>query len=363
MTRKELAELLESFGQKLVLSVYLARESQDPGKGEAWRRRLAAALGEVRTDLGSRASDELPAFEGAAEHVMSALEVHGRVLPHQGWCVLATEEGLVHQEALPFPPPEMVRWRQGVYAAPYVRAFKSARPVILALMDRSHAHVFRFQDDILSSPLVLSAEEAERDALDVGIGKRASSTSGVRGMTGADFVQRTRTEEARRLRGQVTQAVLEMCGDVGLAVLGGTHETATAARNELEEKLPGRVLEIPELSFDTARDGLVAHLKAAASRLTADHQSALLEECGDPRRGSRGWNETYRALAAGAVDTLMVARGMIETTPDDAERLVRLALTQGADVEEVGGEVGKRLLSEASGVAARLRFVPASLHG
>jgi hypothetical protein len=59
----------------------------------------------------------------------------------------------------------------------------------------------------------------------------------------------------------------------------------------------------------------------------------------------------------------MVARGMIETTPDDAERLVRLALTQGADVEEGGGEVGKRLLSEASGVAARLRFVPASLHG
>ena len=69
-----------------------------------------------------------------------------------------------------------------------------------------------------------------------------------------------------------------------------------------------------------------------------------------------GWNETYRALAAGAVDTLLLSRGMIEASPDDAERLVRLALAQGADVEELGGELGGRLAGDADGVAARLRF-------
>jgi stalled ribosome rescue protein Dom34 len=73
------------------------------------------------------------------------------------------------------------------------------------------------------------------------------------------------------------------------------------------------------------------------------------------------WNETYRALAAGAVDTMLVARGMIAATPDDAERLLRLALTQGAEVKEVGGELGEQLMQESGGVASRLRFVPASL--
>ena len=86
-------------------------------------------------------------------------------------------------------------------------------------------------------------------------------------------------------------------------------------------------------------------------------QLRLLEACaGAGDRAGRGWNETYRALAAGAVDTLLLARGLIEGSPDDAERLVRLALAQGADVEELGEELGERLMRESEGVGARLRF-------
>lgn len=47
---------------------------------------------------------------------------------------------------------------------------------------------------------------------------------------------------------------------------------------------------------------------------------------------------------------------MREASPDQAERLVRLALAQGAEVEELGDEVGTRLWAGANGVAARLRF-------
>ena len=183
----------------------------------------------------------------------------------------------------------------------------------------------------------------------------------MRGMTGTDFAQRSQVEEAKRLRGRVVEIIDQMCGDRDGAVLGGTHEAVAAARKELEDTLSGRVVEVPELSFDTERDHVVAALRLAASRLTVDRQSRLLERCTDPRRGSLGWNETYRALAAGAVDTLLVARGMIATAPDDAERLLRLALTQGAEVEEVGGELGDELMRESGGVASRLRFVPASL--
>lgn len=366
MTRKDVAKLSSDLEKELVLSVYIARENEDPGMGDAWRRRLEVALGSVRSDIETTAPQDLPAFERAWGWVAGALDAFGRILPHDGWCLLATEDRLWHAEGLPFQPSEMVRWRQGPYMAPYVRSFKSARPVILGLMDRWHAHIFRFQDDELSPATELEAERTLADASDVGVAKRASGTSprgttGMRGMTGEDYAQRTQTEEAKRLRNRVVQTIGEMCGDGGGVVLGGTHEAAAAVRTELEEKLPGRVIEVPELSFDTERSDLVSHLRDATTRLTADRQARFVEGCADPRRGSHGWNETYRALAAGAVDTLLVARSMIATAPDDAERLVRLALVQGAEVEEVGGELGDRLMTENGGIVARLRFVPTSL--
>jgi peptide subunit release factor 1 (eRF1) len=155
----------------------------------------------------------------------------------------------------------------------------------------------------------------------------------------------------------VVEAIGEMAGDDGGVVLGGTGKAISAVRKELEGKLAGRIVEAPVLAFDSAAAELLATVAGAASTLTRMRQSELLEACADAGdRASRGWNETHRALAAGAVDTLLLARGLIETSPDDAERLVRLALAQGAEVEELGEELGDQLMAEAEGVAARLRF-------
>jgi peptide subunit release factor 1 (eRF1) len=164
-------------------------------------------------------------------------------------------------------------------------------------------------------------------------------------------------ENSKRLRKQVVEALEEMAGDDGGVVLGGTGKAISAVRKDLEAKLGSRIVEAPELAFDSAPAELLAGVGPAASTLTKMRQSRLLEACADAGdRASRGWNQTYRALAAGAVDTLLVARGLIETSPDDAERLVRLALAQGADIEELGEELGDQLMAEAEGVAARLRF-------
>lgn len=367
MTRTDLARLSESLASEMVLTVYIAKENSDPGMGDTWKRRLTSALGVVRADVGARAPGELGDLERASESVMSALEPFGRILPHEGWCAFATADRVWHAEGLAFRPPEMVRWRQGLYVAPYIRAFKDRRPVVLGLLDRWNAQLYRFERGELSEPLELAAEREGLDASDVGVGKRASAStgtrgaSGMRGMTGSDYAKRSQTEEAKRLRGQVLEAIEEMSSDSGSVVLGGTREAAGALRNELEAKLPGRVIEVPELSFDLERDDLIGHLRRAASRLTEERQARLLESCADPRYGSSGWNATYRALAAGAVDTLLVARGMITNAPDDADRLVQLALAQGGELEEVGGKLGERLMAADGGVAARLRFVPASL--
>jgi hypothetical protein len=361
MTRDELAKLTDTHEQSMILSVYIARESDDPGMGEVWKRRLTSALDHLQTDLEGRAPKEVPGFERAVAAVLSALEGYGRVLPHEGWCAFATEEGLAHAADLPYRPIETARWRRGPFVSPYVRALKSNRPVALAVTDRWHAQIFRFQGEELSEPLELAVDRTLSDVSDIGVSKRAGAASGVRGATATDFAQRSQAEEAKRLRTRVVSTAADMCGDDGGVVVGGTREAAGAVRKELEETLEGRIIEVPELSFDTPRSALVEHAKGAASRLTEHRQSRFIESCGDPRWGSTGWNETYRALGAGAVDTLLVARALVTDSPEDAERLVRLALAQGAEVEEVGGEIGDRLSAECEGIAARLRFVPASL--
>lgn len=361
MTRADIAELSRTLEDQLVLSVYLARESEDPGRGSAWRKRLEVALGEVRSDVESRVPAELPALEQAVDRVMSSLESFGRVLPHEGWCAFATEGKLYLAEGLPFRPHEIVRWRLGAFVAPYIRALKGSRRAVLAVLTRMHADLYSFERGELSEPTKLRAEGAGAEAGDVGMSKRASRASGTRGTTRTDYVKRAQDENTRRHRKNVEEALLDLVGDEGVVVLGGTQKAISAVRKDLEEALPGRIAEVPELAFDTPRDDLIAHLRSAASRLTEEQQMRLLEDCSDPHRGSTGWNETYRALAAGAVDRILVARRMVESTPDDAERLVRLALAQGAEVEEVGGESGERLSTESGGVAARLRFVPESL--
>jgi stalled ribosome rescue protein Dom34 len=183
----------------------------------------------------------------------------------------------------------------------------------------------------------------------------------MRGITRTDYKRRTVDENARRHRKEVVDTLEGMAGDDGGVVLAGTTKAISAVRRDLEAKLAGRIVEAPELSFDSTRGEIEAAVRASSSTLTRMRQARLFEACaGGGDRASRGWNQTYRALAAGAVDTLLVARGTIEASPDDAERLARPALASGADVEEIGEDLGERLMAEAAGVAARLRFrVPA----
>lgn len=356
LTRHELADLSRTHEKDLVLSVYIARDGSNPGSRGALRLRLDGALETIRSEVERESPQDLEAFERAAKSVSSGLDGFGRVLPHEGWTAFATESGLFHSEVLPFAPPDLVRWRQGVYAAPYIRAFKSKRPVVLALMDQWVARLFTYQDGKLTRVSEVASERPSVDATDVGAPSRVSPRSGTRGMTRTDYAQRMLDEESKRQRRHAVEAILALAGEGGV-VLAGMPKTVAAVRKDLEEKLEGRIVGVSDVSFDSSETDLEATVARGASELSRARQARLLEACRQtPERGSLGWNRTYRALAAGAVDTLLVSRNLIDATPDDAERLVRLALAQGADVEELGDEMGARLWAECDGVAARFRF-------
>lgn len=357
LTRHDLATLSRAHEDELVLSVYIGRDGSDPGDGALWRLRLDAALEALRAEIVRAAPEELAAFDRASISTRSHLEKFGRVLPHEGWAAFVTERGVFHSAALPFAPPYVVRWRQGLYAAPYTRSLKSHHPVVLAVMDRWQARLFSYRGGDLAEISRIDGARPSLDASDVASPSRVSSSSGARGMTRADYAQRVVDDESRRQRKHVVEAILALAGSTAGVVLGGMPQTIVEVRRELEGKLEGRLAEAPELSLESTESELASAVAAAASELTLARQARLLEACKQvPERGSLGWNRTYRALAAGAVDTLMLSRDLIEASPDDAERLVRMALAQGAQVDEIGDEMGTRLWAESDGVAARLRF-------
>ncbi|HET9947720.1 MAG TPA: hypothetical protein VFQ22_02225 [Longimicrobiales bacterium] len=357
LTRRALSELSKSHEHDLVLSVYLARKNADPGDRGAWRLRLEAALAEIAKSLEERAPGELAAFESARGHLTSALDRVGRVLPAEGWAAFASEEGLIHACELAFAPREIARWRRGLYVTPYLRAFKDERPVGLALVDHWHARIYSYEEGRLTLRDELSADRTAVDASDVGVSKRPATSTGVRGATRTDYARRIVGENAKRLRRQIAERLSALIGDHGGVVLGGTERAVSALRSELERSMDGRIIEAPEISFDSTIDELTAAVAERASELTTMRQARLLEACAG-ERGARGWNDTYRGLTSAAVDTLLIARPWLEASPDDAEQLVRMALAQGAEVEELGNELGLRL-AEDGGVASRLRFRPA----
>ena len=357
LTRRALTELSRAHEGEIVLSVYIARDGSDPGARGAWRLRLDGDLAAIRAGLEKEAAD-IGEFDRAAASITAALDGFGRVLPFEGWLGFATGRELIHTEGLPFAPPDIVRWRQGIYTAPYVRALKSSRPLVMALLDGWRARLFEYLQGQMTPAQEMAADRFSLDTSDLHGSKRATTATGMRGETRTEHAQKVLDEESKRLRKQVVESIVHMIGDNGGGVaLCGTPKATAAVKKELEEKLPGRVVEISEPSFDSTESELAAGAAAAASELTKARQARLLEICSEaPDKGSFGWKRTYHALAAGAVDTLLVSRSLIESAPDDAERLVRLALAQGADVEELGDDIGSRLWQESEGVAARLRF-------
>jgi hypothetical protein len=356
LTRRALAEMSRAYEDELVLSVYIARDGSDPGARGAWKLRYDGALDAIRAGLEQEGAD-LATFDRASAAMEATLEKLGRVLPGEGWVGFATARGLIHAEELPFAPPDVVRWRQGICAAPYLRALKSETPVVLALLDARHARLFEYLDGKMTQVSELGADRLSLDVYDVHGSKRGTSKTGMRGETRTESARKILEEEGKRLRKRIVERVMEMAGDRAGVVLCGTPKATAAVRKELTDKLPGRVVEISEPSFDSTEAQLAAGVAAAASELTKTRQASLLESCYQVHdKGSAGWRRTYHALAAGAVDTLLIARSLIEDAPDDAERLVRLALAQGADVEELGEDIGARLSEESEGVAARLRF-------
>lgn len=362
LSRERLVELFQDLREQDVLSVYVDADQRDPAQRDAWRIHLDGEIARLRRGLEGAGGAALPGFDAAWGRVAECLrsEVHAS-MPKRGWVAFATADRLRYAEGVPAHMPHLVAWQRGLRAAPYVRALKQERPVLVVLVDGRRARVFEHVEGALTEHEGMLADADVGDLTDVGMRKGSARASGVRGETSTDQGRRLREVAAERLRRQLAELIDGRVGQDGIVVVGGTEEAQKQLVALLPRRLDGRVALRRSLHLDMSAAEIREEIRAAAGDLSEQGHHALVAEVVDAARsggkGTLGAQPTFEALQGMRVDTLLLSRAFIREHPDPADHAVGLAFSQGASVEEVSGQAGGRLDREAEGIAARLRFV------
>lgn len=358
LTETELMELHRELGEREVLSIYLNAEETDPAERRAWRVRLKQRVREIEERLASRAAEEQQAFRSALARLEDELAGYTGLLPERGWVGFATPERVWYADASAAPMPDLVRWERGMHIAPYVRALKQERPVTVILADQRGARTFDYRFGVLHEDERLVAE-AEVRGRGAGAAKRAATRTGVRGEPRTDAARRQTEAAWGRLQREIVDAAADRVGDAGLLVVAGSSEATAAIMDALPERMTARAVSVSGVPVEATSAEVRAAVDEAASSLSLRLQRALVDEVVETTaaagRACLGLEQTERALRAGAVDTLVLSRALVRAEPELTDRLVGMALDQGAVVEEVRETVAGPL-DRGGGVGARLRF-------
>lgn len=365
LTRERLMRLFQDLRERDVLSVYVDADQRDPAQRDVWRVHLEGEISKLRRSLEQTGKDDLAAFDAAWGLVARELRSDDHAaMSKRGWVAFATLDRIWYADGVPAHMPNLVAWQKGIRAAPYVRALKQERPVLVVLVDGRRARVFEHVEGTITEVEELIADTDVGDLSDVGMHKGSARASGVRGITSTDQGQRLRDVAAERLRKELAELIDARSRDDGIVVLGGADEAVKRLQALLPRSLAGRVTQRARLQLDMSHAEIREEIRSAAGDLSEQGHLALVSDVVDAARaggkGALGKEDTLKALEGRRVDTLLLSRSFIQAHPAAADHAVGLAFSQGAYVEELSGEAGGRLDQDGQGMAARLRFLPGS---
>jgi hypothetical protein len=360
LTPADLHALQRELAGTNVLSVYLDTGVTDPAMRDAWRPTLQNVIREAR----SRVEDahERAEFDRATSFLRDPEPSPGGTWGAPGWVAFVTADGPRYAADLPVGPGTLAVWRDGPVIAPYLRALKQLRPVIVTLVESGAARLFRYAVGALEPVEELTApgEDVSRAGRPTAPSVRGVSAPAPRGAVGSDVGSRRRLASFDRLVALLGERLGQLGGDDSWILVGGTPEWARLAGEALSRQFAGRMLVSTTLDHDASNGEIVAAAKQAATELRAAHGLALvdqlIEHAGGHARAAVGVPAIQRALRAHAVDLLLVTPRFVGTHEREVEDFVRAAIASGADLEVPSGEAAERLDRAADGIAARLRF-------
>jgi hypothetical protein len=359
LTLPQLATLHRALHRTPVLSVYIAGSAADPAIQRTWRVQLDHSLGDLRRWIEGSSHDERKQFEACVGLLDDAIRGFGGSIRAPGWAAFITADGIQDAQALPAPVPILAVWSTGPCVAPYIRALKQARPVVVVLADARKATLFRYRLGKLDLVATVHAHHAIDHPEHMGAASRVGFHTGTRGRAGHDSAQRSLLTGRDRMLAETVSRASELAGADGAILLGGIKRVVARLADRIAPIAPGRVLELKALDVHASGAEVAAAARDGASALRNGFDGRRVAEIEDVAGahglGAVGPADTRLALSQGSVRELYVTRRYLEDHAAEAEDAVRAALDQDAVVEEVSGEAAERLDS-LGGMAAGLRF-------
>jgi hypothetical protein len=359
LTSLELHTFMRDYASIKVLSVYVDARVTDPAMRHAWRPALTAALRAARAELDDELA--LDEFDRSAAFLDQPLPPLEGAWGAPGWVAFCTAKGVRYAAHVPVEVPTMVVWGNGPFVSPYLRVLKQHRPVIVAVVESRRARLFRYGWGMLTPlPDVSLVLPEGRPGGTSDSEARPMRSSASRGAVGTDTARRHRRAVFSRHVAALAGRLVDLAGDDGWIVIGGTAEWARSARAAIPARLAGRTMVVASLDHGASNAEVARAAEHAATAMRATHGRLLLDHLPDREgsrgRGTAGLPATQRALQSHAVDLLLLSPEYIRWHPFDAEEFVRATFAQGADVEVLSGQAADDLDRMADGIAARLRF-------
>lgn len=366
LTHAQLVTLYRSLRDERVLSIYVDGSAPDPAIQRAWRVQLDNAMKDVRSWLADSSHEEREAFEQCVRLLDGELAAFDVSVGAPGWVAFITSNGTREAHQLPVPVPTLAVWSTGPCLAPYMRALKEARPVVVAVADARKANLYRYRLAHLDRIETVRAHHPVERPMHMGAPPRQGFHSGTRGTAGQDAAQRSLLEGRDRMIADAADRIDTLAGNDGWILIGGIRRVVTRLVEQLAPIAPHRVLALESLDVHSSDAEIAEAARLGASALHVSSDAKRIAEIAD-LAGARGLGvlgpaETRLALEQASVRELYLTHRYLEDHAAEAEDAVRSALAQDASVEEVSGVAAERL-DQHGGMAAGLRFRPATIEG
>jgi hypothetical protein len=366
LTYEQLRELEQTLRGRRVLSVYVDGGATDAAGRGRWRHRLEREAGLARAALDMAPAAERAAFDRCVARLTELLPPTIVALYPPGWVAFIEPDGARYAGSLHVAAPTTVTWRDGIRAAPYLRALKQHQRAAAAVVDSTRGRIYRYIHGALERVQTVHAQPRSDQAGRISEPLEGGFPPGTGGHTATDEVERVRRAGASSMLRDVGRRLTDVAGADGWILLGGTREAVRELMSALPKQLVlgHRVRVLSELDGNATDARVAAAAERGATLQRRAHDRAMIDEVIDHAlsdgNGTLGSDTTLRALRDDAVERLFLSERFLREHPDDSEELVRAAFDHGARVEQASGEAARRLDDEAGGVGARLRYVLAA---
>ncbi|MGH7714087.1 MAG: hypothetical protein ACREOG_22595 [Gemmatimonadaceae bacterium] len=359
LTHQELVAFARSLRDERVLSVYLDGSLHDPKEKRVWRLELDHQLKSIRQNIQGTSHAERELFEECVRFLAKQLHTFNGALGAPGWAGFVTGPGVQYAELLPVPMPTLAAWRKGPRIAPYVRALKQNRPVIVVLADTRDAAIYRYVHGALEHVDDVHARVVPDEPMHMSKPPRPGFHPGIRGTPGRDQAQREVAAASKRMIAGAAERAAKAAGDEGWLLVGGIPEISAHVTDAIGKLAEGRVRHVPSLDIHASEAQIATAAQEGASAIRDDVDAQRIAEMTDRDEAqgmaALGRTAAQHALEQKRVRELYLTHRFIEEHTREAEDAVRDALDQGAMVEEVERAAAARL-DKHGGIAARLRY-------